>query len=203
MPGRTSARFVCEYVIRDNDNNPGSLPKANVCNIIGKINHPRYANYANLFRSQSITMILRDPLPTRPLSRREQIIVLESSKLHGSRFPPWQETPGINEFKLGADQTMFTYVDNSVLPDYRSGMNPAHHNRDDDAHFRLSRTQLAVFHGWKRPEEILGSSTPTMNVTQKVDLVQDVTSDCSVVASLCASSARREKGHPAVGFAAL
>ncbi|KAI4283952.1 MAG: hypothetical protein L6R38_001787 [Xanthoria sp. 2 TBL-2021] len=37
-----------------------------------------------------------------------------------------------------------------------------------------------------------------MNAMQKLDLVQDVTSDCSVVASLCASSARAEKGHPAI-----
>ncbi|KAL8862971.1 MAG: hypothetical protein Q9178_000913 [Gyalolechia marmorata] len=36
-----------------------------------------------------------------------------------------------------------------------------------------------------------------MSAEQKVDLVQDVTSDCSVVASLCAISARAEKGHPA------
>lgn len=37
-----------------------------------------------------------------------------------------------------------------------------------------------------------------MNANEKVDLVQDVTSDCSVVASLCASSARAAKGHSAV-----
>lgn len=29
----------------------------------------------------------------------------------------------------------------------------------------------------------------------RVDLVQDVTSDCSVVASLCALTARVERGH--------
>ncbi|KAL8812491.1 MAG: hypothetical protein Q9200_000986 [Gallowayella weberi] len=37
-----------------------------------------------------------------------------------------------------------------------------------------------------------------MTANESVDLVQDVTSDCSVVASLCASSARAEKGHSAI-----
>lgn len=80
---------------------------------------------------------------------------------------------------------------------------PSNCSRDHDAHLGLSPTQLAVFDGWKRPEEILGSSIPTMNANQNLDLVQDVASDCSVVASLCASSARAEKGHPAVGTALL
>ncbi|KAI4092102.1 MAG: hypothetical protein LQ339_007998 [Xanthoria mediterranea] len=122
-------------------------------------------------------MRLREPLPSRQLSTREQIILLNSSRLYGSRFPPWQSPPGMAEFELGVDQTMFT---------------------DRDARLGLSPTQLAVFDGWKRPEEILGSSITTMNAKQNLDLVQDVTSDCSVVASLCASSARAEKGHPAI-----
>ncbi|KAL8733829.1 MAG: hypothetical protein Q9166_001817 [cf. Caloplaca sp. 2 TL-2023] len=37
-----------------------------------------------------------------------------------------------------------------------------------------------------------------MNASERLDLVQDVTSDCSVVASLCASAARAEKGHSAI-----
>ena len=31
-----------------------------------------------------------------------------------------------------------------------------------------------------------------------LDLVQDVTTDCSVVASLCAATARAERGYPRV-----
>ena len=34
-----------------------------------------------------------------------------------------------------------------------------------------------------------------MTSDQKIDLVQDMTSDCSVVASLCALVARAEHGH--------
>lgn len=65
-------------------------------------------------------MRLREPLPSRSLSTREQIILLESSRLHGSRFPPWQNPPGMAEFELGVDQTMFTYVGNSTVIDHLS-----------------------------------------------------------------------------------
>lgn len=34
--------------------------------------------------------------------------------------------------------------------------------------------------------------------SQSADLVQDVASDCSVVASICAGVARSERGHPLV-----
>jgi len=36
--------------------------------------------------------------------------------------------------------------------------------------------------------------TPTMFVSTKTDLVQDVLTDCSVVASLCATTSRLERG---------
>lgn len=39
---------------------------------------------------------------------------------------------------------------------------------------------------------------PLMCATEKIDLVQDATSDCSVVASLCACVARTQRGHPTV-----
>jgi len=35
---------------------------------------------------------------------------------------------------------------------------------------------------------------PTMFVSKKTDLVQDVLTDCSVVASLCATTSRLERG---------
>ena len=35
-------------------------------------------------------------------------------------------------------------------------------------------------------------------VADQIDLVQDLTNDCSVVASLCAGTARAERGHPSV-----
>ncbi|KAL8738614.1 MAG: hypothetical protein Q9181_000610 [Wetmoreana brouardii] len=128
---------------------------------------------------------LKEPLSARPLSTREQIILLEASKLHGCRFPPWKSHPNASEFELSGDQVLFT---------------------DDDAQLRLSKSQLAVCDGWKRPGDVLSQVSgrqpdipswagPVMSTKKKVDLVQDVTSDCSVVASLCAITARFERGH--------
>jgi calpain-7 len=69
----------------------------------------------------------------------------------------------------------------------------------------LSVFQKQIFVGWKRPREIFESralregiegdiSQPTMLTTNTIDLVQDVTTDCSVVASLCAAAVRAEAG---------
>lgn len=38
------------------------------------------------------------------------------------------------------------------------------------------------------------ASEPVMSVTEPTDLVQDVLTDCSVVASLCAATSRSERG---------
>ena len=71
----------------------------------------------------------------------------------------------------------------------------------DDAELGLSETQLEVFDCWRRPAEIIEAShsgqnlSPTMGTNGRVDLVQDITSDCSVVASLCAVTSREERGH--------
>lgn len=39
-----------------------------------------------------------------------------------------------------------------------------------------------------------------MGSIEKIDLVQDITTDCSVVASLCAGTARALKGHGQVSL---
>ena len=71
----------------------------------------------------------------------------------------------------------------------------------DDADLGLSQTQFEVFDRWRRPAEIVEASdssknlSPAMVTDGRVDLVQDVTSDCSVVASLCAVTSREERGH--------
>ncbi|KAL9057732.1 MAG: hypothetical protein Q9206_002230, partial [Seirophora lacunosa] len=142
---------------------------------------------------------LREPLSTRTLSTREQIIILEASKLHGCRFPPWVASPEASEFELGEAQSLFVDNWNICVSDHAR----------DNAEFRLSETQLALFDGWRRPDELLPPPSrhePTTNSVkssptddnEKADLVQDVTSDCSVVASLCACVARAERGHPSM-----
>ena len=77
----------------------------------------------------------------------------------------------------------------------------------DPVDLKLSDAQRDIFKGWRRPIHIFGwppddqhhtaSQDPAflMAASREIDLVQDITSDCSVVASLCASTARALKGH--------
>ncbi|KAI0841718.1 cysteine proteinase [Hypoxylon sp. FL0890] len=108
---------------------------------------------------------LKLPRQTREIPRSEQAILLRSSKLHGNIYPPWESDPDPKEFSGDP----FT----------------------DTAEFSLSERQKAVFSGWKRPLEIFGSDDQSNNSLMEAqndpDLVQDITTDCSLVASLCAS----------------
>lgn len=81
----------------------------------------------------------------------------------------------------------------------------------DDIDMELSKIQSEAFAGWKRPHEALRRvidtkgkafvpAEPTMQATKKVDLVQDITADCSVVASLCSASSRGEDGYVRVSL---
>lgn len=131
--------------------------------------------------------LLKPPFSPRKLTTRENIILLEGSKLNGFIFKPWDKEPTDEEFALKDGEEPF--VDAPELP--------------------LSDVQLESFDGWKRPAEALsavrfpGSAesnniTMTMRDISKVDLVQDLTSDCSVVASLCAGTSRVGRGHQKV-----
>lgn len=53
---------------------------------------------------------LTEPVPSRRLSTREQIILLKGSKLHGGLFPPWNSAPSAKEFELLGCQSLYTYV---------------------------------------------------------------------------------------------
>ena len=117
------------------------------------------------------------PVPKRDLTTREKIILMEGSKLNGYIFPPWTP-PKPSDF----DGPVFK----------------------DAGELSLSRVQLEVFDGWRRAIDIAAQSaesqqaTPTMVAEKVIDLVQDVTTDCSVVASLCAVSARLTTDQPDV-----
>ncbi|RFN47179.1 hypothetical protein FIE12Z_8552 [Fusarium flagelliforme] len=86
-------------------------------------------------------------------------VLLQTSRLHGNLFPPWSNEPSDKDFEL--------------LP----GHDPF--------------TQAATFGGWRRPLDLRHDIKPDndalMNSSHGCDLVQDVTTDCSVVASLCAA----------------
>ncbi|KAK3357323.1 hypothetical protein B0T25DRAFT_566622 [Lasiosphaeria hispida] len=119
----------------------------------------------------------RPPVPesTRPLTTPEKAIVLRSSRLHGNIFPPWESAPDPKVFSdTGIDEG--AYIDPSS--------------------FSLSAEQQAIFAGWRRPADILpaaGNGDPRddtahiMAVAPEIDLAQDLATDCSVVASLCAA----------------
>lgn len=116
---------------------------------------------------------IKEPLSKREMTTRERIILLESSKLNGNIYPPWV-APNASDFGT----TEFT----------------------DVGELSLSNLQLEVFDEWRRPADVSKTAhsgldpNPTMLADKEIDLVQDVTTDCSVVASLCAASARLARG---------
>ena len=129
------------------------------------------------------------PQSTRTLTTREKIILLEGSKVNGFLFKQWDKDPLDSEFELKDGEPMF--LDSPTLP--------------------LPESHMSVFTGWKRPAEILQTinetrggelrfEEPTMEFLSRIDLVQDMTSDCSVVASMCSGFTRAERGHPKVSF---
>ena len=69
----------------------------------------------------------------------------------------------------------------------------------DNEDLPLSTLQKQAFDGWRRPHELLCRARDSHDKVdtrrRTLDLVQDVVSDCSVVASLCAVIARSERGH--------
>ncbi|KIW02853.1 uncharacterized protein PV09_05907 [Verruconis gallopava] len=126
-----------------------------------------------------------EPRPTRELTTAEKVLLMRGSKLNGFKFSPWGSTPTSRDFDLDQGQERFV----------------------DDADLRLSREQLKHFDGWKPASEAMPPpnwssedglplrSTTDADAFVPVDLVQDATTDCSVVASLCAGAARAKKGH--------
>ncbi|KAJ5897252.1 hypothetical protein N7504_007540 [Penicillium tannophilum] len=130
-------------------------------------------------RARSITG-LRAPASKRKLTTREEIIILEGAKLNGFIFPPWKSSPSPQEFVID-EGGPFT----------------------DSPDLHLSECQHDIFAGWRRPADLLRTRhkadqshpvEPVMAVTKTTDLVQDVLTDCSVVASLCATTSRSERG---------
>lgn len=77
----------------------------------------------------------------------------------------------------------------------------------DGSELQISSLQHDTFNGWKRPSELLATISleadiPNCQVamlgSKPMDLVQDITTDCSVVASLCTGISRDEHGFSQV-----
>ena len=60
--------------------------------------------------SPRMVLKLQDPISTCALTMREQIILLEGSKLHEFVFPPWKESPSDSEFELKLGEPRFKCV---------------------------------------------------------------------------------------------
>ncbi|OJD34718.1 calpain-like protease ory [Diplodia corticola] len=133
--------------------------------------------------TQKPPKIKPEPVSDRALPTSEQILLLKSSKINGSTFPPWKDGPSAADFVLGPGEALF----------------------EDDVELRLSPAQLKFFDGWKRAKDALpppawaaagtAEDGPTMIKENRNDMVQDVATDCSVVAGLIAGSARVERGN--------
>lgn len=139
------------------------------------------------------------PISRRTLSRREEIILLESSKLHGFVFPQWISDPKDDEFEQTQSRRLYTCVLYNKQSCFATNI------YRDSSEMKISEIQRKTFAGWKRPDQALyrgmherpkdAKFEPTMLDVNDIDLVQDITADCSVVASLCAAEAQRRNGH--------
>ncbi|KAK1769193.1 cysteine proteinase [Phialemonium atrogriseum] len=128
---------------------------------------------AEKLKSLSVNPEPRGPKSTRPLSTAEKTIILRSSKIHGQVFLPWDAPPGPSAFaKTGEEMYM------------------------DSFEYTFSPTQQVLFTGWKHPSELVASGEAAdpekscdnlMTASADSDLVQDMLTDCSVVASLSAA----------------
>lgn len=124
---------------------------------------------------------LGEPINSRALSTGEEIIIWKASKLHGSIFHPWPAQPSLPQVPPGSKY-------------------------EDPTSFHMSVKQAKILKDWQRAGEMPGKSlngclwTSILDAKRlkPLDLVQDVTTDCSVVASLCAITSRTERGFPDV-----
>ncbi|EXF85444.1 PALB protein [Colletotrichum fioriniae PJ7] len=116
----------------------------------------------------TITSTSNPSCHVRHVPSNERTILLRSSRLHGNIFPPWQAEPGVDNFSLSQGQKVFS----------------------DPAEYTMSARQESILEAWQRPVDQAREDTVDedfMASESDCDLVQDVTTDCSVVASLCAA----------------
>lgn len=139
----------------------------------------------------------RPPVPesNRPLTTAEKTIVLKASRLHGNVFPPWESAPNPALFSdAGGSGGAYVYVKDVVSVTATLLANTL--CASDPSPFSLSPEQQAIFAGWRRPAELAGEKAGVaegdlgqlMAAQAEMDLAQDLATDCSVVASLCAAA---------------
>lgn len=114
-------------------------------------------------------------------------ILRKASWLHGNEFPPWDNDPSDAEFQRLSGQHLFTYA-----PNASSAVQITNVGRSDKSTFSLSAIQTENFLQWQRPQQLVGMDDDDdmealMRPSEACNLVQDATTDCSVVASLSAA----------------
>jgi calpain-7 len=57
-----------------------------------------------------MAIVLKAPESERAISMREQVILLEGSKLHGFIFPPWTSDPDDSVFEYINGSSFYTYM---------------------------------------------------------------------------------------------
>lgn len=65
---------------------------------------------ANAIQSSPNVKALQAPVSTRPLSIREQKVLLEGSLVNGAKFPPWKDSDALESFELAAGEEQFEYA---------------------------------------------------------------------------------------------
>ncbi|KAG6312076.1 hypothetical protein E4U22_002064 [Claviceps purpurea] len=135
-------------------------------------------------------------------------ILSQGSKLHECEFPPWNHDPPSTEFERNPDNSPeFRCVHHSCILEPSIEDSAAYRKniadtrswilwQRDETVFTLSSAQIEHFAAWVRPVELFKTSPNScpqsneelmMRTSDDSDLVQDITTDCSVVASLSAA----------------
>ncbi|CAG8637952.1 120_t:CDS:10, partial [Paraglomus occultum] len=100
-----------------------------------------------------------------PLTDTERKILLDTSRINEKIFLPWYDDDDLNEPFLF--DKLFT---------------------DLDGPLQLSLQQKELFGSWKRPYQVMKNPVMIAEISSS-NIVQDIVTDCSFVASLCVSAA--------------
>ncbi|KAJ1978902.1 cysteine protease [Dimargaris cristalligena] len=106
----------------------------------------------------------RSPLPPMSLSDDELEVLRHTSKINDMIFLPWSDSDAYEPFTF------------------------AHPFSDPDGTLPLSEKQVAKWGFWRRPKQFM-SHPQVIKKVSCLDIIQDVVTDCSFVASLCIAAA--------------
>ncbi|KAL0073956.1 hypothetical protein J3Q64DRAFT_1881558, partial [Phycomyces blakesleeanus] len=103
------------------------------------------------------------------LSSAEIEVLKYTSNVNGKVFLPWVDSSDLKE-KFSFEKKFL----------------------DPDGSLRLSDKQLANFGGWKRPSQFM-HQPQMIRLISSTNIIQDIVTDCSFVASLCVAAAYEQK----------